>query len=98
MNADFNDLNELRSSRGYQLLLGLWAIQGQKILEASRRAARKPQESAWRFYAGQQEGFELAIGEIDRALTEMQQKSENQVAQIDIDKTLAEIKARGGPS
>ena len=77
MKAEYNQLKQLEGMPGYQILMGLWAIQGQKILEASRRCAKKSNEGSWRYYAGQQEGFELAITQLQRSLTDMEKDSDN---------------------
>lgn len=76
MNPDYNDLKQLQQSRGYQKLMALWAHEGSMVMNGLQRAAGKNQESAWRYYAGQMKGFELAIGQLDRALLQMEKEGE----------------------
>ena len=99
MKAEYHQLKQLENHSGYQILMTLWAIQGQKILEASRRAAKKPNESSWRYYAGQQEGFELAITQLQRSLKDMEKDSENTEATVrtneEIEELLGKIKSEG---
>lgn len=97
MKAEYNQLKQLENNTGYQILLNLWIIQGQKILEASRRAAKKPNESSWRYYAGQQEGFEFAITQLQRSLKDMEKDTENLEATVrtneEIEELLGKIKS-----
>jgi competence protein ComGC len=88
MNMDYSDLKNLRNSIGYQKLQALWAHEGAMVMNGLQRAAGKGQESAWRYYAGQMKGFELAIGQLERALLQMEKDGESEEAQT---KTAAEI-------
>lgn len=74
MNSDYQDLKALQMSRGWQKLLALWAIEGQTVMNGLQRSAARNQESAWRYYAGQIKGFEIAVGHLDRALMQMEKE------------------------
>jgi len=76
MNSDYSDLKTLRDSRAYQKLQALWAHEYVRIVEGMRKCAKKNQESAWRFYAGQMEGADLIIGQLERALLQMEKEGE----------------------
>lgn len=88
MNADYNDLKSLHLSIGYQKLQALWAHEGAMVMNGLQRAAAKGQESSWRYYAGQMKGFELAIGQLERALLQMEKEGEQDKPN---EKTAAEI-------
>lgn len=93
MNADYNDLKQLQMSRGYQKLQALWAHEGTAIMNGLTKAAAKGQESAWRFYAGQMKGFDLAISHLDRALMQMEKEGEGETpATKTVEELLKEIK------
>lgn len=74
MNTDYMDLKTLQTMPGYHKLQALWAHEGQRILEGLQKAASRGQESAWRYYAGQMKGFDLAITHLERALLQMEQE------------------------
>jgi soluble cytochrome b562 len=79
MNAEYNHLYSLKNSKGYEILMALWAIQHQKIVDAMRKSGKQNKEMNWRYFAGQQEGFELAITQVDRAMKEMEEKGEDSI-------------------
>ena len=88
MNADYNDLKQLQGSIAYQKLQALWAHEGAMVMNGLTRAASKGQESAWRYYAGQMKGFELAIGQLERAILQMEKEGAGEQENT---KTAAEI-------
>lgn len=92
MRGEYAALKGLQSHPGYKILQALWLHEHAKIVESMRKAARKNQESSWRFYAGQQEGFDLAVTHLDRALTDMERQEENVQEQKTADQLLREIK------
>jgi hypothetical protein len=81
MTTDYNDLKALELSTGYLKLQALWGHEGQKILDAVKRAGKKGNETSWRYYAGQMEGFELAITHLHRALADMEKTGETEPPQ-----------------
>lgn len=76
MNSDYFDLKRLENTPGYMKLQALWAHEGSKIMESTLKAAAKGQESAWRYYAGQMKGFDMAITHLPRALLQMEKEGE----------------------
>ena len=91
MNAEYNHLMSLRTSPGYEVLLALWAAQHQKVIDGMRKAAKQNKEMNWRYFAGQQEGFELAITQVDRALKEMAEKGEDIMANAEAEKQVEDL-------
>lgn len=85
-------LRGVQMSQGYKILQALWATQGAKIMDSMMKAAGKGQESAWRFYAGQMKGFDLAITQLDRALEQMAKEDINLEEQKTAEQLLAEIR------
>lgn len=79
--------------------MALWAIQHQKIVDALRKAGKQNKEMNWRYFAGQQEGFELALTQVDRAMKEMEEKGEDVVANVEaqrqVEDLLKKIKGEG---
>jgi hypothetical protein len=98
MKGDYIELKGLQSSRAYKLLQALWVQQGADILKAQSKAAKKGQESSWRFYAGQAEGFAIAINQLDSALLAMEHEGEgDQINSADeVAKLFDEIKLKQG--
>lgn len=93
MNADFMDLKMLQGMRGYQKLQALWAHEGALIMNNLQKAAAKGQESAWRYYAGQMKGFDLAITHLERALMQMEKEGEgDNPATKNVEELLKEIR------
>ena len=97
MNTDYVDLKSLQGTRGYQKLQLLWAHEGAKIMDALQKSAAKSQESAWRYYAGQLKGFDLAITHLERALLQMEQAGEgDSPATRTVEELLNEIRKPNG--
>lgn len=92
MIQEYASLTALRDNIDYQTLKVCWAGQGQKIIDAMKRAAARGQESAWRFYAGQMAGFELAVTQLERSIAEMEAESQNKSADTNVDDLLKQIK------
>lgn len=96
MNSDYFDLKQLQSSIGYQKLQALWAHEGVLIMHSLQKAAAKGQESAWRYYAGQMKGFDLAITHLGRALLQMEKEGElESPATKTVEELLKELKGEG---
>jgi len=96
MNSDYMDFKELQASRAFHKLQALWAHEGVRIMDALQRAASKGQESAWRYYAGQMKGFDLAITHLERAILQMEKEGEGDTpATKTVEELLNEIKGNG---
>lgn len=94
MRAEYNHLYQLKNSEGYTVLLALWALQHEKIVNAMRRAGKGGKESAWRYYAGQLEGFEVAITQVERAMKDMEEKGEDAVAHVEAQQQVEDLLKR----
>lgn len=92
MKGEYAALKSLESHQGFAVLQALWASQGGRIMEAMQKAAARGQESAWRYYAGQLKGFDLAITQLERALAQMDREEQNKEEQKTADQLLKEIK------
>lgn len=95
MNQDYVDLKALEKSVGYQKLQALLVLQVSKIEESRDRAAAKGSETAWRYWAGQEKGFKLAMTALPRALADIEAKEESMDADSNVDRMLEEMKLKG---
>jgi hypothetical protein len=100
MRAEYNHLYNLRNSEGYTVLLALWALQHEKIVNAMRKSGKSGKESAWRYYAGQLEGFEVAITQVERAMKDMEEKGEESLANKEAEQQVEDLlkKIKGEPT
>lgn len=94
MKQEYTALRGLQQNTGYKILEELWMHQVAKIEESRDRAATKGNESAWRYWAGQEKGFKLAMTAVQRALTEMEKDNENIETESSLDKLLDEIRPK----
>jgi hypothetical protein len=89
MTEDYGDLSDLKSRRGYQKLQALWVRQGKDIMNALNKASKeRGKDDSLRWNAGVWYGFDLAIGQLDRALAEMERDMENKEETTSVDKLL----------
>ena len=95
MKREYDLLTTLQNHPGYKVLEELWRDQGVKIQKARDRAASRSQESAWRYFAGQEMGFSLAVTMLQRALAEMEIKDQGLASESQAEKILREL--RGEP-
>lgn len=95
MTSEYAALKRLENNPDFQVLRGLWAHQLGKIVNAMRTAGKRGTESAWRYYAGQQEGFELAVTQLERALAEMERQKENAEEKTNVDQIIEGIRKLG---
>lgn len=96
MTQDFSDLSELKNMRGYQKLQMLWAEQGLKIMDALNKASKlSGKDSSLRYHAGEWHGFDLAIGMLDRAMSEIQRQMGNEKEASTVDQILSKLDRRG---
>lgn len=75
-NADYFDLKTVQGTRGYQKLQALWAHEYSEVMKGIQKTAARNNESHWRYQAGILKGFDLAIGQLDRALLQMEKDGE----------------------
>lgn len=95
MKKEYVALTGLKKFPGYEVLQELWNAQYLKIQEAMDSAAKRGSETAWRYWAGQDKGFKLAVTQLDRAIEQMEREMDEDRKPQDsvVDKLLAE--ARG---
>lgn len=91
MSAEYTHLMALQESQGYKILQALWAKEHAEIVKAMRKAGKRGNETSWRYFAGQQEGFELAVTHLERALLEMQVKSAEEGHESDPSNQIEEL-------
>ena len=92
MIEDLNDLTNLKHSQGYQKLQALWAVEGQKIMESLQRNSRMAgKDTSLRYYAGMWHGFDLAIGQLERALEELHRQVGNENEKTNVDALISKI-------
>lgn len=69
---DYFDLKMLSGTKGYQKLMALWAHEYAAVMKSLQFTASKNNESNWRFQAGILKGFDLAVGQLERALADLE--------------------------
>lgn len=94
MKNEYLALKQLEKSDGYAVLCALWMEQVTKIEKARSTAASRGSESAWRFHAGREEGFKLAMTQMDRAIKDMEAQDQEMAGEARFDALIQEI--RGG--
>lgn len=92
MSNEYLPLKALEDNQGYKILEALWIHQVAEIEKARDKAAQRGNDSSWRYWAGQEKGFKLAMTALARAMVQMQKEDENVESQSRIDKLLEEIK------
>jgi hypothetical protein len=98
MNDHYLALSDLRKHSGYAYLEELWMLQQAKIEEGRDKAAKKNNESAWRYWAGQEAGFKLATTQLVRALMDLEKEDENLTNEDKITKMLDDLRSKQGES
>ena len=95
---EYQELKSLKADKRYAMLQALWAHDAEAILKSISAASRTSgKDSSLRYYAGKWDGFNAAIGHLDRALAEMEKENNNKRAEDEIDKTLDEIRGLRKP-
>jgi hypothetical protein len=81
---DYAAFAELKKAYGYQLLENEWLHQISEIEKKRDLAASRGTESAWRYHAGKEAGFKLAMTTLDRALTRIEDElNKNEKSLVD---------------
>lgn len=94
MNEDYLDLKRLENVIGYKKLQALWLHQVSDIEKARDKAAKRGSETAWRYWAGQEAGFKLAMTALDRAIQEIEKNEENLDGEEHMNRVLDELKIK----
>jgi hypothetical protein len=92
MNSDYTNLRSLESNNGYLALQDLWREKFAEIQAKRDRAASRGQESAWRYAAGVEKGFQEAVMTLALYLQSVTSEDETNDANAKIDKMLSEIR------
>lgn len=90
MKAEYIALTNLVNSPDWGYLENEWLHQITDIELARDKAARKGNETAWRYWAGQEYGFKLAMSTIKRAIKNMEDEDDKLVTESQIDRLLKE--------
>lgn len=94
MKAEYIALNNLVTSPDWGYLENEWLHQITNIEQARDKAAQKGNETAWRYWAGQEKGFKLAMTAARRAIAKMEEADQDLEKDSKIDKLLEEIRPR----
>lgn len=89
--ADYMAFKQLKSSYGYELLEVEWLHQITKIEEERDKAAKKGNETSWRYWAGRESGAKLMMTALERAMKNIEATLEGP-GKSTVDKLLEEIK------
>lgn len=92
MKNEFISLKSLLAHPGWAVLEAEWMAQVTKIEEARDKAAKRGSDSAWRYWAGQEFGFKLAITAAQRTLDNMAKENEALEGEARYESLLSEIK------
>jgi hypothetical protein len=91
--SDYFDLKQLQAHRGYQKLQALWAHEYAEVMKGLHTTASRNNETAWRYKAGILRGFDLAIGQLERAMLQMEKEGETETpASATVEELMKEIR------
>lgn len=94
METDYVALKSLESNNGYLALQDLWRQRFSEIQAKRDRAASRGQESAWRYAAGVEKGFQEAVMTLALYLQSVDSSDETSQTNERIDKMLSEIRGK----
>lgn len=94
MKAEYVALTNLVNSPDWAYLENEWLAQITNIEEARDKAAQRANETAWRYWAGQEKGFKLAMTTIRRAIKAMEDDDTDLQTEAVVDKLFREIKEK----
>lgn len=94
MSADYIALKSLESNNGYLALQDLWRERFSEIQAKRDRAASRGQESAWRYAAGVEKGFQEAVMTLAIYLQSIDTEDETNSSNEKIEKMLSEIRGK----
>lgn len=93
--AEYVALKRLETNPDYQALQSLWLFTVSKIQKSRDTAAAKGQESAWRYYAGQEKGAQDIVMALSLRIAELESLDEELVEESKYDDLLKEIRGEG---
>lgn len=92
-------LKSLLDNPAFKLLEDLWIYHSADIEDKRDKAAAKGNESAWRYYAGQEKGFKRATTALVMALRDMEKKLNDLTEENKSEKILEELRGmKEGPT
>ena len=92
MNGDIIALRELLNSDGYKILQGIWLQHTIEIEEARDRCAGRGHESAWRYWAGQEKGFKMAMMTLQKTIDDFEKENKPDEGQTYIEELLKSVR------
>lgn len=92
MRDEYLRLKTLLESPGYKDLEALWFLEVATMEQGRSRAAARGQESAWRFFAGKEEGYKLAMTRVARALLAMEGEDDGLESEAKFDEIMSHIR------
>jgi len=92
MKSEYVGLKSLENHHGYKILEALWIHELTEVEKARDSAAKRGGESAWRYWAGQEKGFKLAMTQLQRALVHMEHENEDLKDGTKIEDLLSELR------
>lgn len=69
-------LSQLEDHEGYKILKELWRLQITDIEQKRDSAAKRGSETAWRYWAGVEKGYKMAVVQLNASLSEMEQEDD----------------------
>lgn len=81
MNREAQILGQIQIHSGYKYLEDLWRERLSVIQEKRDKAAKNGQESAWRYWAGMEKGFQEAVLTLPLMLADMDNQVDNEQAE-----------------
>lgn len=91
--AEYLALKRLESNSDYQVLQGKWLYLISEIEKARDKAASKPSEGNWKYFAGQEKGAKIIVNALVLAIKDLEEKDEELIAESKYENLLRE--ARG---
>lgn len=95
VNQDYLDFKRLEAVVGYKKLEALWIHQVSEIEKSRDRAASRNSESSWRYAAGKEAGFKLAMTALQRAIADIEAKEQDVREESVVDRMMEDLRLKG---
>ena len=92
MRSEYIALKSMIEHPGWKVLEGEWLAQMTKIQEARDRAAKRGNETAWRYWAGQEFGAKVMMMTAMVAMSRMEQENDSLKPDSEFDDLLKEVR------
>lgn len=93
--SDYLALTRLRENPDYKILTGRWLYLISEIEKSRDKAASRPSEGNWKYFAGQEKGAKLVMLALELAIKDLEEKDAELVDESKYNDLLKEI--RGEP-